>query len=290
MTNAHNKEVVYRLIETQAEYRGLECKLAVIYSNTLEETKRKTCLKKVEKEKEAVEKSFRKYKNRTFKCLADAEKEVELLQKKAGSKLKCHEIETSVVEIEKKRPGRPSKNPENNRVLKEYKLQTEIQLDESLIEEHIRRECTFILCSNDLSITGEKLLREYKTQSDVEKRFKVLKSPTFMNSLFLKSPHRVEALVYILLISLMMMTVAEKVVRDELKSRGDVLYGIENRKLKKPSLENVLKIMNRVRVVTYLDSGKVFRKIINIDESCKKIIKFLKIPESCFAWNDSDYE
>ncbi len=48
--------------------------------------------------------------------------------------------------------------------------------------------------------------------------------------------------------------------------------------------------MNRVRVVTYLDSGKVFRKIINIDESCKKIIKFLKIPESCFAWNDSDYE
>jgi len=169
-------------------------------------------------------------------------------------------------------------------------LHTEVQLDELCVEESIRRECSFILCSNDLLITGEELLREYKTQSDVEKRFKVLKSPKFMNSLFLKNPRRVEALIYILLISLMMMTVAEKIVRDKLKDNGDVLYGIENRKLKKPSLTNILTIMKRVRVLTYMESGKVLRKIQNLDESCKKIIQFLQIPESCFVWNGDSQE
>jgi len=133
------------------------------------------------------------------------------------------------------------------------------------------------------------LLKEYKTQSDVEKRFKVLKSPTYMNSLFLKTPHRVEALVYLLLIALMMLTVAERVVQDELKNSGDVVYDIDNRKQKQPTFSTILKIMDRVRVVTYLSNGKIIRKIRNIDESCRKIIGFLQIPESCFAWNESSY-
>lgn len=95
--------------------------------------------------------------------MIDAEREVELLKKKVDSKLKYHEIETDIAEIEKRRPGRPSKDPEKNTIIKEYELRTGIRLDEYRAE---RRECTFVLCSNDLSITGEKLLREYKTQSD----------------------------------------------------------------------------------------------------------------------------
>jgi hypothetical protein len=44
--------------------------------------------------------------------------------------------------------------------------------------------------------------------------------------------------------------------------------------------------MDRVRVVTYISSGKIVREIRNIDDSCKKIIKFLRLSESYFAWND----
>mgnify|MGYP000415610457 CR=1 FL=1 len=185
----------------------------------------------------------------------------------------------------KNRPGRPSKNTAQDNAIIEYQIQLNIMIDEFHIEESIRQECTFILCSNDLSITGEKLLREYKTQSDVEKTFKVLKSPQFMNSLFLKTPHRVEALVYLLLISLMMLTVVERVVREELKKSGEVVHGREKRKMKAPTLTTILQIMDRVRVVTFISSGKIGRKIQNIDESCQKIIKFLRIPTNSFEWN-----
>jgi len=250
LTNAHNKEVKYKFVETEAEYQGHPCKLAVVYSYALEERKRNTCMKKVDKEKKQINKALKKYGSRMFKCIADAEKEIELLEKKVSAKSKFHKITFSVSEHEKRRPGRPSKNPEND-IVKEYKLNTVVNLDDEGVEDYIRRDSTFILCSNDLSITAEYLLREYKTQSDVEKRFKVLKSPTFMNSLFLKTPHRVEALVYMLLIALMMLTIAERIVRDGLKKSGDVVYGIENRKKVRPSFSTVLDIMDRVRTVTY---------------------------------------
>jgi len=215
--NAQGKKVAYRLTDEQVTYEGHDCKVAVIYSETLEDTKRKTCQRKIEKEKKQLEQTLKKYGKRKLKCEEDAQREVALLQAKVFSKLKYHMVDISITSQEKKRPGRPSKNPEQDPTVFEYQLNAEIYLDEARVEDFIRRECTFILCSNDLSITGEKLLREYKTQSDVEKRFKVLKSPKFMNSLFLKTPQRVEALVYLLLISLMMLTVAERIVRDELK-------------------------------------------------------------------------
>lgn len=135
------------------------------------------------------------------------------------------------------------------------------------------------------NVSGKELLQEYKTQSDVEKRFKALKSPKFMNSLFLKTPQRVEALVYMLLICLMILTIAERVVRDGLKENDEVVHGIENRKKKRPTFSIILQIMDRIRVVTYLSSGKRVRKIRSIDESCKKIITYLGLSEKCFAWN-----
>lgn len=285
LENKQGKKVTYRLIEAQAKYEGHDVKLAVINSEALKETKTNTCHKNVDKERKKLEQTLKTYSKRIFKCEADAVKEIELLETKVTPKLKYHKVKLSIAQVEKKRPGRPSKNPQQNSAIIEYQLNTEIVLDKVKVEDFIRRECTFILCSSDILITGEKMLREYKTQSDVEKRFQALKSPKFMNSLFLKTPQRVEALVYLLLICLMMLTVAERIVRDELKKSADVVLGTEKRKLKQPTFNSILHIMDRVRVVTYISSGKVVREIRNIDDSSLKIIKFLGLSESCFAWN-----
>ena len=135
----------------------------------------------------------------------------------------------------------------------------------------------------------EKMLKEYKTQSQVEKRFRNLKCPQYMNSLFLKFPQRVEALVYLLLIVLMILTIAEKVVRKNLKKTKDLVIGIDRRKLKRPTLDSILRIINRVRVVSYkTENGNIRRQIQVLDDSCQKIIKFLGISENYFAWNSKE--
>ena len=275
----------YKLVEAKDKYNGHPCNFAVIYSEQLEETKEKTCQKNIKKEKDKAEKSLKKYKKRRFKCQADADKEIELLNNKLASKQKYHDINFSIKEEKIRRPGRPSKNPENDIAKIEYKISSEIILNDKKVAEYIRKECTFILASNDLSISGERILREYKTQIDVEKRFRNLKSPQFMNSLFLNSPKRIEALVYLLLIVLMILTIAEKVVRNKLKENDDIVLGMNNRKLKQPTLKEILRIINRVRIISYIYEGKVYRKIKRLDDSCKKVINALGISKDCFAWN-----
>ncbi|WP_291322995.1 IS1634 family transposase, partial [Desulfonatronospira sp.] len=288
--NARGTAVSYELIETEVLYNEYQCKAAVVYSHALKETKQKSTNKKVGKEQQKVTRSIKKYKKRTFKCRPDAEKEIELLHKKLGSKLKFHELEFEINELKIRRPGRPSKNPEDDIARIEFQLVVTVVLNEDNVAEELRKQCTFILCSNDLALSGAKMLREYKTQSDVEKRFRNLKSPKYMNSVFLKTPKRVEAVIYLLLIGLMLLTIAEMVVREGLKRTNDLVYGIERRKQKRPTLTSILQIMERIQVVTYSENGKPRRIVRSIDESCLKIISFLGFTVSDFAWEEDGFD
>lgn len=153
LENARGEQVLYHLKEKQTVYRGHPCKLAVIYAKALEKTKIKTCQKRVKKERKDIESKKKKYGKRTFKCKKDAQKEG-LLLKKTFSKLKYHMIDIVIEKKEKRRPGKPSKNPEKNKKIAEYQLKIEIHQDEIRIVDYIRQQCTFILCSNDLEITG----------------------------------------------------------------------------------------------------------------------------------------
>ena len=52
-----------------------------------------------------------------------------------------------------------------------------------------------------------------------------LKSPHFVNSLYLNKPERIEALVYLILIAMMVLSVAERVVRRKMESEGETVIG-----------------------------------------------------------------
>jgi transposase len=69
-----------------------------------------------------------------------------------------------------------------------------------LVERCINRECLFVVASTKLSMPAAEILKEYKTQSAVERKFQFMKSSQFVDSLYLDSPKRIEALGYLLLI------------------------------------------------------------------------------------------
>lgn len=50
-----------------------------------------------------------------------------------------------------------------------------MKLDEDKVQQQFEEACTFVLCSNDLSLNAEEILKEYKTQSSVEKKFQQIK-------------------------------------------------------------------------------------------------------------------
>ncbi len=68
-----------------------------------------------------------------------------VFEKKVISKLKYHQATYTIIEKTKNRPGRPSKDKVQDYAIIGYQIQMNVRVDESRIEESIRKECTFIL-------------------------------------------------------------------------------------------------------------------------------------------------
>lgn len=66
---------------------------------------------------------------------------------------------------------------------------------------------------------------EYKTQDTVEKKFQQLKSPQFVNSIYLESPKRIEAFSYLMMLCMLVLSLAEYVVRRGLQEDNDIILG-----------------------------------------------------------------
>lgn len=284
--NAHNKDVGYVVEESTGVYQGHALKYAVVYSTALEPAKVKSTEKKVQTEKDRLNREIKNYQKRIFACVEDAEREIALIQDKKLLKANFHSINVTTKSVEKKRRGRPSLDPSKNLMTTEYQLYIACQQDDTLIKEHIRKESTFILASNDLELSAEAMLLEYKTQSNVEKRFQQLKNPHFVNSLYLDKPQRVEALAYLILLTIMILSVMEQVVRKGLKEENETVVGTGKKIKKQPTQLMILRIFYNILYQYYIDNGKTVRRLLKpLNDSQAKIVRYLGIPESAFTWN-----
>lgn len=277
----------YFVLEKDCTYENTKLKCAICYSVNLEKIKERTIAKMVVAEKEVLKKLSKTYSKRAFACEEDANKEILRLIKKDFKKIKYHNVSMNILVIEKKKKGRQPNDVSKIQHIMEYYLQIEIKADEEKIRKNFEEACTFILCSNDVTLKAEDLLKEYKTQIGVEKKFQQLKSPHFVNSLYLDTPERIEALTYLILISMMILSVAEYVVRREMKAEEEMIIGPGGIKMKQPSLVAILGVFNvgiGVKVVSL--EGKKYRSLAHpLKESHKKILKYLGISESAFCWN-----
>jgi transposase len=277
----------YFIMEQDCTYENTELKCAICYSVNLEKTKERTISRQTTKEKEVLQKLSKTYSKIAFACEEDANKEILRLNKKDLKKVKYHNVSMNILVIEKKKQGRQPKDTSKIQYIMEYYLQIEIKTDEEKIRRSLEEACTFILCTNDLTLKAEDLLKEYKTQIGVEKKFHQLKSPHFVNSLYLDTPERIEALTYLILISMMILSVAEYVVRREMKSEDEMIIGPGGVKMKRPSLVAILGVFSTgtgVKVITL--EGKKYRSLSRpLKESQKKILRYLGISENVFCWN-----
>ena len=284
--NAHNKEVEYFVAESTVDYKGHALKCAVVYSTALVPTKKNSIKRKVKKEQDQLDGVIKKHQKSTFGCLDAATREVNLLEKELLAKSNFHKTTIETTSVEKKRQGRQFRDPSKNVTTTEYHLCITYKRDDFAIQEIIRKESTFILTSNDLTLSAEAMLLEYKTQSSVEKRFQQLKNPHFVNSLFLKTPERVEALTYLILLTMMILSIMERVVRQGLKNENETVITTGKKINPKPTQVMILRIFTGVRCQVYTLGGRTVRRLLKPLNACQaKIVRYLGIAESHFAWN-----
>ena len=156
----------------------------VIESQLRQESDLKSLEKKIQKERVEVDKKLRSLKSEKFACQPDAE----TATRKLFKKFLYHEVKQINVQFVESKYDTDFSD----------EVQVKVGLRESKIELEKKRAGRFILATNvrdKIELTTEEMLSKSKGQQSVERGFRFLKDPLFLtDSVFLKSPDRIEAL------------------------------------------------------------------------------------------------
>ena len=134
------------------------------------------------------------------------------------------------------------------------------------------------LCDNDLdeqSCSDEQMLAEYKQQQGVERGFRFLKDPWFIvDSIFLKSPKRIEALMMVMTLCLLVYNVTQYRLREALKTQKETLPNQLNKPIQNPTLRWIFQLMEGISIVTLPDTMESTQEFVtNLTEVRQKIIR-----------------
>jgi hypothetical protein len=121
------------------------------------------------------------------------------------------------------------------------------------------------------------VLRTYKGQSQVERRFHHLKGPLAVAPMFLKSPARIAGPLCVLVWALMVLALMERQVRRELD--GQPLYGLypEGRPSPSPTGPALIQGLSGLCVVIVHQGGEVRRRLAQPDPVQRRVIQLLGI-------------
>lgn len=170
-------------------------------------------------------------------------------------KYSFHEIAYKIVPILKNTGRGRSKVGEEKKKLVGYKVEASFRENATAIELRLNRKGRFILATNDLNskeYPDSQMLLEYKEQQKVERGFRFLKDPWFMvDSIFLKLPQRVEALMMVMTLCLMVYTIAQYRLREALRAENETLPNQLEKPVQNPTLRWIFQIMEGISFVSY---------------------------------------
>jgi transposase len=264
----------YKTAGYQSSYGGIEQRWLLVFSEQAYQREKKTLEKKLEREGEKLQKALWHFGNQKFHCEQDALKALEEIRK--GYKL--HIIEAQVEPLSK-HTGRGKPKNDATKIVVGYKVNTTFTKNTTKISDLLNKKGRFILSTNELDREGYKddqILEEYKEQQSVEGGFRFLKDPWFMvDSIFLKLPKRIEALMMVMTLCLMIYNVGQYKLREQLKAHQTSLPNQLGKEVSNPTLKWIFQMMEGIDMVYFYNESltHTIREVVtNLNGLRKKII------------------
>jgi len=275
----------YRTCSCQSNYGGIQQRWVLVFSEKSFQRETKTLEAKINKQETKQTAELKKLTQKQFGCEEDALKALAEFNKK----MPFFKVNASVVPVEKfNGKGRPKAG--EKKVVIGYSLQATLERNEGAIDSERKTKGRFILATNDLDNTGyndDQILAEYKSQQNVESGFRFLKDPWFMlDSVFLKKPSRVSALMMVMTLCLMVYNVAEFKLRQSLKENGEKLPNQKGKPISNPTLRWVFQLMEGITIVSFFGKDKQLPEkqvITNLNETRLRIIRLFG-PSACLIY------
>jgi transposase len=268
------QEKGYKTSTFVSNYGDIEQRWLLVFSEQAYKREKKTFDKKLLKQEEELKKELWHLGCQEFQCEEDARSAL----KKMSKKYRYYEITSHIeMKFKYKKKGRPKENDEQEVV--GYMIKTQISRNEVEIKKMLEQKGRFILATNDMDTINYpdiKILSEYKEQQSVEHGFRFLKDPWFMiDSIFLKTPKRIEALMMIMTMCLMVYNISQYKLRETLKSQNETLPNQLNKQIQNPTIRWIFQLMEGISISRYYDNfGKLTKEcMVNLSELRIKIIR-----------------
>lgn len=285
----------YRLSAYDSEYGGVEQRWLLVYSDQAFKREEKTFEKELDKQAKGLKKALWHLGNQLFETQGEAERALEEIKKN----YKYYKITGKIIkESRYERRGRPKAGEDTLRTIG-IRVEGSFKRNKRVIKKTLNTKGRFILATNDLdkvNYPDEQMIKEYKEQQKVENGFKFLKDPWFMlDSVFLKTPKRIEALMMVMTLCLLVYNISQYRVRQKLQEEKKTLPNQLAKEVQNPTMRWIFQLMEGIGVIRfyeYKDNMKVLIKqvVTNLSELRKKIIRLLGetacqmyglIPKSC---------
>lgn len=209
---------------------------------------------------ESAKEVVKKLTSIAYWCIKDAEVAAEKAKAPGYHKIK---IDIGEKKIYKK--GRPKGGIKEVAGVR-YVLSCDIFPDESLIENLKEEAGCFVMITNIKKdrYSPADILRIYKEQHGIEKNFGFLKDPLIVNDLFLKKIERIEALGFILVISLLIWRLCERCLRSYIKEKNITITGWDKKQTKRPTTFMMTTRFCSVHILKKGDVRWLSRKISDV--------------------------
>jgi len=191
-----------------------------------------------EKSLESAKKKLKTLSQEKFACSADAMKALSKISKQ----FKHHQVEH--IEIVEKTPDAQDENQTNY-----YQILAKLSNNENAINIETRSAGRFIIATNlleSIKLANDEMISEYKAQQSCERGFGFLKDPLFFtDSIFIKSPERIEALAMIMGLCLLVYTLAQRQIRAALSASKSTIKNQLGKAIDNPTLRWASNAFNR---------------------------------------------
>lgn len=270
----------YRVFETAVVLYDRSYRLLVVHSDAHDRRKTHALDKRIKDDEERITRIGLSEQKITYACRPDAQAALSRLPEQPFHRL--------VGEIEEKShygKGRRKADGTSTPTHTTYHLKLRVEPKPLAIERAEKETGCFVLVTNVLdegpsAMSGRELLAAYKDQHYIERNFGFLKDPVIVNSLFLKTPSRIEALGLILVLSLLVWRLMERTMRASLKERGGTVRGWDKRQTTRPTMLMMTDVFLSVMVVC-TTGGRFLAKPLTVTQEA--YLRILQVSPAVFT-------
>jgi transposase len=274
-------------VPTQAEV-SKDHRFLVVRSSTQEVEFDSTIERRIEKEATQLTTTLTRLAERNFGCQTDLQSEIEKITKKLAYHKVINEVGEVDVPLKRPKAGRPRKDelPPTERV---WRMTTHtINRDDERISIARFHAAHFVLVSDHVDSVAwpdERLFSTWRSQESVEGHagFRWLKNVAEVAPVFLKLPHRVQALALILMFALMVRNWMEAHVRAGCASRGMKLPNFNDKPISRPTAENVFYLFRGVTLICHFSGDRIVgRDVYYLDGYALDVLDLFGVSRDLF--------